>query len=80
MLHLEEKKPLNDDVFKKINSLEDLIFLSSQKKEIQLKYDLEKNVNLVKFSQGKIDISFNENLDKNFVRNLSEKLYKWDWE
>jgi DNA polymerase-3 subunit gamma/tau len=25
----------------------------------------------------KIDISFNENLDKNFVRNLSEKLLEW---
>ena len=61
----------------KIQSLEDLILLSSKKKEIQLKYDLEKNVNLIKFSEGKIDISFNGNLDKNFVRNLSEKLYEW---
>ena len=25
----------------------------------------------------KIDISFNDNLDKNFVRNLSEKLLEW---
>ena len=44
---------------------------------MQLKYDLENNVNLIKFSEGKIDISFNENLDKNFVRNLSEKLFEW---
>ena len=50
---------------------------SSIKKEIQLKYDLENNVNLIKFSEGKIDISFNEKLDKNFVRNLSEKLLEW---
>jgi len=61
----------------KILSLEDLISLSSKKKEIELKYDLEKNVNLIKFSEGKIDISFNENLGKNFVRNLSEKLLEW---
>ena len=61
----------------KVLSFEDLIYLSSRKKEIQLKYDLEKNVNLIKFSQGKIDISFNQNLDKNFVRNLSEKLLEW---
>jgi len=66
-----------DNLHEKISSLEDLINLSSKKKEIQLKYDLEKNVNLIKFSEGKIDISFNENLDKNFVRNLSEKLHKW---
>ena len=51
--------------------------MSSRKKEIHLKYDLENNVNLIKFSEGKIDISFNENLDKNFVRNLSEKLFEW---
>ena len=51
--------------------------MSSKKKEIHLKYDLENNVNLIKFSEGKIDISFNENLDKNFVRNLSEKLFEW---
>ena len=61
----------------KITSIEDLISISSQKKEIQLKYDLENNVNLIKFSEGKIDISFNENLDKNFVRSLSEKLLVW---
>ena len=61
----------------KILSLEDLISLSSKKKEIELKYDLEKNVNLIKFTEGKIDISFNENLGKNFVRNLSEKLLEW---
>ena len=62
---------------KKVLTFEDLISLASIKKEIQLKYDLENNVNLIKFSEGKIDISFNENLDKNFVRNLSEKLLEW---
>jgi len=74
---LKEENLKKGSVLKKISSFEDLIFLSSEKKEIQLKYDLEKNVNLVKFSEGKIDISFNENLDKNFVRNLSEKLLDW---
>ena len=60
-----------------IKSLEDLIKLSSSKREVELKYDLEKNVNLIKFSDGKIDIAFNENLSKNFVRNLSDKLLAW---
>ena len=59
-----------------INSLEDLIKLSASKREVELKYDLER-VNLIKFSDGKIDIAFNENLSKNFVRNLSEKLLAW---
>ena len=61
----------------KILSFEDLVKLSSKKREIELKYDLEKNVNLIKFSEGKIDISFNEDLAKNFVKNLSEKLLEW---
>ncbi len=34
-------------------------------------------MNLIKFSVGKIDISYNENLDKDFVRNLSKKLHEW---
>ena len=72
-----QKIPAKDIDTKKVLSFEDLISLTSIKKEIQLKYDLENNVNLIKFSEGKIDISFNEKLDRNFVRNLSEKLLKW---
>jgi len=62
---------------KSILNFEDLIFLSAEKREMELKYDLEKNVNLIKFSDGKIDISFNDNLAKNFVKNLSQKLLEW---
>ena len=47
------------------------------KKEMKLKYELEKNVNLVKFENGRIEISFNDNLDKDFVKNLSAKLLEW---
>ena len=74
---LDLKKISKDIGLEKVSSFEELIYLSSRKKEIQLKYDLENNVNLIKFSEGKIDISYNENLDKNFVRNLSEKLHEW---
>ena len=74
---LKTKNLVTKVTMEKVLSFEDLIYLSSRKKEIQLKYDLEKNVNLIKFSQGKIDISFNQNLDKNFVRNLSKKLLEW---
>ena len=62
---------------KSILNFEDLIYISAEKKEMELKYDLEKNVNLIKFSEGKIDISFNDNLAKNFVKNLSQKLLEW---
>ena len=60
-----------------INSFDDLINLCSKKKEIKLKYELEKNVNLVKFEKKMIEISFNDNLDKDFVKDLSSKLFEW---
>ena len=67
----------NEINIESIKSFEDLIKLSSKKKEVELKYDLERNVKLIKFSEGKIDITFNDNLSKNFVRNLSKKLLEW---
>ena len=60
-----------------IESFNQLIELCFNKKEMQLKYELEKNVNLVKFESGRIEISFNDNLDKDFVKNLSTKLLEW---
>ena len=44
---------------------------------MKLKYELENNVNLVKFDQERIEIAFNDNLDKSFVKNLSTKLLEW---
>jgi len=60
-----------------INSLEDLIEVCNKKKEIKLKYELENNVNLVKFENLRIEISFNEKLDKNFIKDLTFKLNEW---
>ena len=61
----------------KIGSFESLINLCTERKEAKLKYELETNINLVSFSEGLIEISFNENLDKDFIKNLSNKLYEW---
>ncbi len=63
-----------------INSFEKLINVCSEKKEIKLKYELEKNVNLVSFDKNRVEISFNDNLDKNFVKELSLKLFEWTGE
>ena len=63
-----------------ITSFQDLINLANQEKEVELKFDLERNVKLVGFNRGKIDISFNENLNKNFIKNLTEKLLLWTGE
>ena len=76
--NVEEKKNKDIDNNKNIiNTLEQLIELCSLKKEMKLKYELEKNVNLVSFEKQRIEISFNENLDKDFIKNLSSKLYDW---
>ena len=42
-----------------------------------MKFDLERNVRLVKFSNGKIDIAFNERLSKDFIKKLTSKLLEW---
>ncbi len=60
-----------------INSFDELLKICVQKKEIKLKYELENNVNLVSFANNRIEISFNENLNKDFVKNLSSKLFEW---
>ncbi len=60
-----------------INSFDDLLEVCIEKKEIKLKYELEKNVNLVSFDAQRIEISFNDKLDKNFVKDLSLKLFDW---
>ncbi len=71
----KENDKLENDV--KINSFNDLIKICSKYKEIKLKYELENHVNLVKFENERLEISFNEKLDKNFVKDLSTKLLGW---
>ena len=68
---IEKKKNLE------INNFEDLIETCVQKKEMKLKYELENNVNLVSFSNMNIEISFNDKLNKSFIKDLSKKLYDW---
>jgi DNA polymerase III subunit gamma/tau len=79
-----ETKPLKslakNDQELKITSFQDLIDQANKEKEIELKYDLERNVKLVSFNKGAIDISFNEKLNKNFIKTLTEKLLLWTGE
>ena len=66
--------------FFEIKKFEDLIQITTEEKEVELKYDLERNVNIVSFGPGKINITFNEKLNKNFIKILAEKLLKWTGE
>ena len=82
--NIEPKKKLATDLINinplKIISFKSLIETCNIKKEIKLKYELENNVNLVKFENLRIEISFNERLDKNFVKDLTTKLLEWTGE
>ncbi len=77
----ESSKPEQESETKKpnikIKNFEELIKLCNEKKELKLKYELEANVSLVSFNDKKIEISFNENLDKDFVKELSHRLLEW---
>ena len=63
-----------------ITNFQDLINQANKEKEVELKFDLERNVKLVSFNKGKIDISFNEKLNQSFIKNLTEKLLLWTGE
>ena len=63
-----------------ITGFQDLIDQANKENEIELRYDLERNVKLVSFNKGAIDISFNEKLNKNFIKTLTEKLLLWTGE
>jgi len=70
-----ETKLIQNEI--QIKEFNDLIILCNEKKEIKLKYELENNVNLVNFENERIEISFNDNLDKDFVKDISTKLFQW---
>ena len=72
------KEPENKSEIKvQIKNFEQLLQIVNEKKEVELKYDLERNLKLVSFNNGKIEIGFNEKLNKNFIKNLTEKLHLW---
>ena len=78
----EKKNPeiqneVKAEIKTQINSFDELIAICTSKKELKLKFELEKNVNLVKFDKNRIEISFNDSLDKDFVKDLSTKLFDW---
>ena len=78
----EKKNPeiqteVKAEIKTQINSFDELIATCASKRELKLKFELEKNVNLVKFEKNRIEISFNDSLDKDFVKDLSTKLFEW---
>jgi DNA polymerase-3 subunit gamma/tau len=78
---IKKSEPQSETIkYLEIKTFEDLIQIATKEKEAELRYDLERNVNLVSFTSGKINITFNEKLNKNFIKILTEKLLKWTGE
>ena len=73
----ETQTEVKAEIKTQINSFDELIAICTSKRELKLKFELEKNVNLVKFEKNRIEISFNDSLDKDFVKDLSTKLFEW---
>ena len=67
-----EKEKKQKGILIEINSFEKLIDICNKRKEIKLKYELETNVNLVSFENKRIEISFNDHLDKEFIKEMCE--------
>ena len=74
---LSKLQPSFNNSFLNIKNFEELILVCTKKRELKLKFDLEKNVRLVKFEKGLIEIESSNDFDKDFIKNLSHKLYKW---
>ena len=54
-----------------------LVALAGEKRDLAIKSSLERNVRLVRFEDGRIEIALEENAPKSLVGELSKKLADW---
>jgi DNA polymerase-3 subunit gamma/tau len=60
-----------------LNRFEDLIALAAEKRDVALKSALERDVRLVAFEDGKLEIGLEASAPKTLVGELSKKLLDW---
>jgi DNA polymerase III subunit gamma/tau len=60
-----------------VNRFEDLIALAAEKRELQIKAALERDVRLVRFEDGRLEIALEPSAAKTLVNDLSQKLSAW---
>ena len=60
-----------------INSFTELVALASDKRDIQMKLALERDVRLVRCEDGQLEIALESNAAKTLVNDLSRKLQLW---
>jgi DNA polymerase-3 subunit gamma/tau len=60
-----------------LNRFEDLIALAAEKRDVSLKSALERDVRLVRFEDGQLEIALEPSAAKMLVGELSRKLHDW---
>jgi DNA polymerase III subunit gamma/tau len=60
-----------------LNRFEDLIALAAEKRDVSLKSALERDVRLVRFEDGQLEVALEPSAAKMLVGDLSKKLHEW---
>jgi len=60
-----------------LNSFEDLVALAGEKRDLAIKSALERDVRLVRFEDGRLEIGLEASAPKTFTGELSRKLADW---
>jgi DNA polymerase III subunit gamma/tau len=60
-----------------VASFEDLVALAGEKRDVSMKSALERDVRLVRFEDGKLEIALEDSAAKTLVGELSKKLADW---
>ena len=60
-----------------LGNFEDLVELIARKRDVKLLSDVEKNIRLVSFEEGRIEVNLIDTAPKNLVGKLSQKLTGW---
>ncbi|MFJ5368516.1 DNA polymerase III subunit gamma/tau [Bosea sp. CER48] len=60
-----------------VASIEDVVALASQNREITLKIALERDIRLVRFEPGRIEFSLAEGASRTLAQDLSRRLKEW---
>ena len=60
-----------------INTFQELVALASEKRDLQTKLALERDVRLVRCEDGQLEIALEPNAAKTLVNDLSRKLQQW---
>jgi DNA polymerase-3 subunit gamma/tau len=60
-----------------INTFEELVALAAEKRDVAMKSALERDVRLVRFEDGRLEIALEASAAKSLVNDLSKKLADW---